>query len=324
VEEDFVQAGITVIDRQRLTDVLTEHKLQVSAAIDQKTAAKVGALLGAQALVFIRTLECRAAKGQQKLYTDKETGTVYKYTVQGTINGSLRVVDLTSGKVLAAQRFEGMGELTSNDGYPDHNVALGEAEKNSAFSIHKLLLPWKETKRVVFYGDSQCDLKMASSLLKAQDVDGALKQSESNLAACREQPKVKPATLARAHYNLGILQFVRDDHDNAHTNLTEAQKLQSSQVFINAIADVKRAKELRIAMDKYEDDRAALTPESGGGTSSKGIKKTGAPQGTDKKPATAGTASIEDRLAQIEDLLKKKIITQDEYKQKREKILSEI
>jgi hypothetical protein len=258
VAEDFVQAGLSVIDRQQLAAVIAEHELQVGPMIDQKTAAKVGALVGAQALVFVRVMDCRTTKSKHKMFSSAESGAVYRYTVNGMINGSLRVVNLSSGQVVAAQRFEGTGELESDAGFPDPVLALGDAEKNAAFAIHRVLLPWTETKRVVFYSDSQCDLKTASNLLKAQDFDGALQQSATNLATCREQPKVKPGTIARAHYNLGILQFMREDYEPALRNLTEAQTLHSSDVYISTLADCRKARELAALMEKYANDQAAL------------------------------------------------------------------
>jgi hypothetical protein len=262
VAEDFVQAGLTVIDRQQLAAAIAEHKLQVDPMIDQKTAAKVGALVGAQALIFVKVMDCRTTKSKQTMFSGTESGTVYKHTVNGMINGSLRVVNLTSGQVVAEQRFEGTGELESDEGFPDPVLALVDAEKNAAFSIHKVLLPWTETKRVVFYSDSQCDLKSARNLLKAQDFDGALRQSETNLATCREQSRVKPGIIARAHYNLGILQFMREDYEPALSNLTEAQKLNSSDVYIRTIADCRKARELGALMEKYANDQASLA--SGG------------------------------------------------------------
>ncbi len=317
VEEDFVNAGITVIDRQRFADILAEHKLQVSASFDQKTAAKIGALVGAQALLFIKVLDCRTGKSQQQLYTDKKGNVAYLYTVQGTIGGAMRVVDLSTGKVLAAQRFEGKGERQANEGYPDPALAMGEAEQAAALSVHKLLLPWKETKRVVFYGDSDCNLKLANNMVKAQDLEGALTQSETNLAACRDQPKVKPAVVAHAYYNLGILQLMKDDFDGALANLNEAQKLQDSKVYINAIADCRRAKELTAQLTKYEEDRTTLS------TNAKPLMKPAASRpATGAGPSDAGM--IEDRLAKLESLRKKKLISEDEYKERRAKILAEI
>jgi tetratricopeptide (TPR) repeat protein len=325
VEEDFVGAGVTVIDRQRLEDLLAEHKLQVSPLIDQKTAAKVGALLGAQALVFLKVLDCHGAKGQQNLGTDKKGHTSYNYVVQGMVSGSVRVVNLTSGQVLASQHFEGSGQAQNFEGYPDPAIPMKDAERNAAFSVHKLLLPWKETKHIVFYNDSQCDLKTASNMLKAQDVDGALKQSEANLAACRDMPKIKPSTVAHAYYDLGVLQFMKDDFDTALSNLNEAQKLDSSRVYTDAIADCKRARELATAVTQYEKALLAQGPADDS-KPSKPIKTAGASAGDVKKPAPAASAtpSIADRLSSLDDLLKKKLITQDEYKAKRAQILGGI
>ena len=57
-------------------------------------------------------------------YTDKKGRTSAVYTVQGTISGSVRVVSLTSGQVLASQRFEGAGETKNYAGYPDPTIAM--------------------------------------------------------------------------------------------------------------------------------------------------------------------------------------------------------
>jgi len=320
VEEDFVSAGVTVIDRQRFEDVLAEHKLQVSALVDQKTAAKVGALLGAQALVFLKVLDCHEGKGQQSLGTDKKGISSYNYVVQGTLSGSVRVVSLTTGQVLASQRFEGAGEASSFQGYPDPTVAMGKAETNAAFSVHKLLLPWKETKHIVFYSDSQCSLKTASNMLKSRDIDGALEQSEKNLSGCPADPKIKPAILAHAYYNLGILQFMKDDFDGALANLNKALELDSTKVYTDAIADCKRARELSAAVTNYQESLHAGAASSAPKTEAKPIKLADARKST----PPAGTPSVADRLSNLDDLLKKKLISQDEYNAKRAQILGGI
>lgn len=262
VEEDFAQSGVTVIDAQRLADVIAEQELQVGPMMDRKTAERVGVLLNAQALVFVKVSDCRTTSNKRKMSSSSQSGTVYEHTVNGMIGGSLQVVNLTSGQGVAAQRFEGTSELESDAGFPDLQLALRDAQKNAASSIHRILLPWTETRRVMFYGDSQCGLKTASNLLKAQDLGAALKQSETNLAACRELPEVKPDTVARAHYNLGILQFMREDYEPALSNLTEAQKLDSSAVHMRTLDGCRKARELAALMEKYASDQAALA--SGG------------------------------------------------------------
>jgi tetratricopeptide (TPR) repeat protein len=326
VEEDFVGAGVTVIDRQRLEDVLTEHKLQVSALIDQKTAAKVGALLGAQALLFLKVLDCHGGKDQQNLGTDKKGHTSYNYVVQETVSGSVRAVSLTTGQVLASQRFEGSGNAQASGGFPDPAIALKDAEKNAAFSVHKLLLPWNETKHIVFYNDSQCDLKMAAGMLKSQDLDGALAQSEKNLAGCPASPKVKPSTVAHAYYNLGVLQFMKDDFDTALTNLNKALELDDSKIYTDAIADCKRAKQLSVALNDSPKDLNPQVSNDNFKPLPKATRSAGTPAGDVKKPVLppSATPSTAERLSTLDDLLKKKLITQEEYNAKRTQILGGI
>jgi hypothetical protein len=318
VETSFVDAGVTVIDRQRLAEIMAEHKLQVTQAFDQKTAAKIGALIGAQALLFIKVLNCHTARDRDD-HTDKKGRTTYTYATQGTLSGSMRVVDLSTGRVLAAPRYEGRGEVKSNDGYPDPHAAMEAAEKQAAQSIRQALLPWEEKKSLVFFSDTQCSLKAASTLLKSQDIDGALKQSEVNLAACTTDSKVKPSTLARAYYNLGVLQFIREDYESSIANLTDAQKLDSGSTFVSALADCRKAKDFAAQLAAYNEDGPASDPSAPSDT----VQKGSTPKANPQKAQSAGM-STEERLTKINELLRKKLITQDEYNQRRAAILDGI
>lgn len=320
VETSFVEAGITVIDRQRLADIMAEHKLQVTQAFNQKTAARLGELVGAQALLFIKILDCRTARDQDA-YTDKKGRTTYTYTTQGTLIGSMRVIDLSTGRVLAAPRYEGRGEMKSNDGYPDPHAVMEGAERQAAQSIRQALLPWEEKKSLVFFSDTQCNLKAASVLLKSQDVDGALKQSEENLAACTTDSKIKPSTLARAYYNLGVLQFIREDYEAAIGNLTNAQKLDSGSTFVSALADCRKAKDFAAQLATYNEDAATSDLTA---ATSEANQKGSTLKDKPAQKAQSVDLSVEERLTKLNELLRKKLITQDEYNQRRTAIIDGI
>jgi hypothetical protein len=320
VETNFVEAGITVIDRQRLAEIMAEHKLQVTQAFNQKSAAKLGALIGAQALLFIKVLDCHTAQDRDD-HTDKKGRTTYTYTTQKTLIGSMRVVDLSTGRVLAAPRYEGRGETKGDDGYPDPHAAMEEAEKKAAHSIRQALLPWEEKKSLVFFSDTQCNLKAASVLLKSQDVDGALKQSEVNLAECKTDSKVKPNTLARAYYNLGVLQFIREDYEAAIANLTDAQKLDSGSAFVSALSDCRKAKDFAAQLATYNEDGATSNLSA---AKSETIQKGSTPRNKQAQKAQSAGKSAEERLTKLDELQKKKLITQDEYNQRRKAIIDEI
>lgn len=325
VEEDFVQSGVTVIDRQRLQEVLSEYKLQAQTMIDQKTAAKVGNLLGAQALLFIKVLDCRTGNRQDH-FTDKKGRTSYTYYTQAVIRGSMRVVDLTTGRVMASQHFEGSGQDSDGNGYPDKGAVLGKAEIQVSESIHKLLLPWSEKKQLVFYDDKECDLATATRLLKARDLEGAHEQSAANITACNDNPKAKPATRARAYYNLGVIKFVQRDYDGALVNLTEASKMQTSKVFDDAAAQVREAKKNAEAL------ATSLAPESAPPSASAPATALASNKGSGKPPAKpkaeagsaappSATSGLSDKLAQLKEALEKKLITQADYDQKKAELL---
>ncbi len=140
VEEDFLQAGVTVIDRQRFADVMSEHKLQTKTSFDQKTAARDRRTAGRRGLAVHQGagLPCRR-KNQKEIYSDKEGRKAYQYTVFGTIGGSMRVVDLTERQSAGCSAFRRKWRGAVQGRLPDP-MSYGKAEKTAAFGIHKLLL----------------------------------------------------------------------------------------------------------------------------------------------------------------------------------------
>jgi len=319
IEEDFVNAGITVIDREHLNSVLTEHKLQVSGLIDQKTAARVGQLLGAQALIFLKVMECGAAHGQTQQAILVNNRPVIDYAAEGTVSGSMRIIDLTSGRVLVAQHIEGKSHLQSRNGPPSDQDAVDQAERTAADSVHRMFFPWTETKSLAFFNDSTCGLSGAYNTLRTKDIDGALAKAQSGLEGCQKATNTKPAALAHAYYDVGILQFLQSNYDPALHNLEEAGKLDSNKIILDATADCRSAKTSSMALAKFEETQTAPQDSLASVTTPKGPKLLA----QQPKP-TSGASSSEDRLEQLEKLLKKKLITQDEYNQKRAKILSEM
>lgn len=304
IEADFVQHGTTVVDRAHIKKVLAEQKLQVSGLVDEKTAVGVGKLLGAQVLVFLKVSQCattpstRTAEEVNLIERSKVNRTYYIRS--GKISGSLRVIDLTTGRVLGAQNFAASKRLESTDTYPDEANVIEGAEVDAVRSIHKMFLPWTEVRSLVFYDDKECNLKAAYQHLRVDNILGAYHQSEANLNECKNNAAVKPRGLARAYYNLGIVQFLRRDYDAALASLSESAKLQSGDIVFKAIAECGHAKEMASAPSGQLANQAA------------------------PRPSPAANTSIEERLQQIEGLKKKGVITQAEYSQKRAEILNDI
>lgn len=243
IEQGFLQAGITVVDRNRLDKVLNEYKLQSSGLVDQDTAAKIGKMLGAQALIFTQVTRCDIANGKSQGYRDKKSGeTYYNYTTQATIAGSVRVIALTTGQVLATQPFQAEAEQNSGQGYPDGPSTMDDAQKRALESVKKTLVPWTDTMTMEFHNDEECDMSMAYDYVKDRDFARALEQSKTNLETCVATSDTKPAVLAKAHYNLGVMQMYFGNYEAAQASFTEVDRIKSTKASKAALSNCRRAK----------------------------------------------------------------------------------
>lgn len=329
VLDDFFANSVEVVDRSQLDAVIAEHRLQGSALFDQKNASEVGRLLGAEALIFVEVLACNSTPSKKPVQyiVNKQLVNGYKFVLTGVLRGQLRTIDLTTGKLLAMKRFEARQAQEADGGYPPADSVMQAAELDAAGQIRRMFFPWQEPMELIFYDDKDCGLKTAHSLLKALDFDGALAQSEQNLENCRSQGTVKPKLLAHAAYNVGMMHFIRASYDKAVEYLTEAAKLNSSDVITEALAKCRTAKRTADEMARYEVDQATFLAESSGEAPppAEHARTTAKAAGLAPSPAKpAGGNSLEERLRKLDSLRDKGLITKEEYAQKRAALLAEL
>ncbi len=105
----------TVLSRKDLTSVMKEQKLQSSELLDATTASKVGALVGAQAMVNGEISSANAESGSYQL-DQKECLSYYKdggcarwhfykvtcSTTQAAVSASINIVDVENGSIIYA------------------------------------------------------------------------------------------------------------------------------------------------------------------------------------------------------------------------------
>lgn len=332
--DDFVSNGVEVLDRSQLDAVIAEHRIQASSLFDQKAAAEVGRLLGAQALLYLEVHACSSSPSQSRVKSILSTEEHIKFHMNGVVRGSLKTIDLTTGRVMTAKRYEGKYTETADGGYPASDPVKERAEQLAADQIHALFFPWRETKTLVFYDDKDCNLKAAHGLLRALDFAGARTQSEQNLETCKAAPATKPKLLAHAHYNLGLVQFLLQDYEPAVQNLSEAARLNASETVSTALAECRKAQQIAEEMARYETDQEAFLATVGSGASPEPAKPAASAASTAKTPAksgasaaapaTGGKGTPEERLQKLENLFKKNLITKAEYESMRASILSEL
>lgn len=317
----FSENGVELLDRENFEAILAEQDLGVSGVVRPETAAEMGKLVGSAILVLVTSHRCAE---ETKNLTDRfrtfdgKQGVKFIAKTEGFVKGSVRVVDLTSGKIFASQPVEGRWVLqnTSLEGPPEapskydaHDGALRQA----VWQVQKMFFPWTERKELYFFNDDECNLRSAFKLLQVDDVDGAAAQSAENLEACKTAA-VKPKFVARAYYNLGMARLAQSRYDEALDLLAAAFQRDGGDIIAESIGEARRAKELAEAMARLEDS-AEL-----GASPTVAV----ASRRPEELPASAGADSVESRLHKLDELLKKGLITQGEYDKKRGQILSEI
>lgn len=273
---DFVNNKVEVIARENLQTILAEQNFNLSEFVDKSSAMSMGKILGPSALVSVKILNCQI-ESKDNLYKDEKKydsqtksdyiERVYIAKTTAYLKVSVQTTDLTTGRIFAAQVLEcsPIFQNESTTGKPESPSSVLAQERAIKLIIddfHKLFFTWTEPVSFVFYDDKDGGLKEAYKALKVNDITSAFSISAKNLASCKENDKTKDKTLARAYYNLGIMYFIKNDHDKAIENLLESNKLRSGGIVTDAIATCRKAKELSENMSKI-DEKAAFQMEMG-------------------------------------------------------------
>lgn len=265
----FLSHGVEVLDRQNLDTILAEHDLTLDWHFDKASAAKIGQILGPSALIFVKVPRCdtdtERVVGREKRYDEDSKRSYYVNAyyskTRAYLKASVQTVDLTTGRIFAARAIEASPEESnkSYSGYPvapDRYDVLDDAISEAVFEVHKMFLPWSEDRELIFYNNDKCNLKSAFQTLRVGDVEGALALSQQNLELCRNTPKIKPKIIAHAHYNLGMLHLIRDEHEQALSYFQEAARIRPGTIVTKAIAECRHSQELLAAMHEMEERTA--------------------------------------------------------------------
>ena len=266
VISDLASNNIGIVDGAGLRSTLAEHNISLTGQMDSQGISRIEKVLGPSALVFIRVLVCRTEKertGDPQRYFDRVTGQdtvgpVYYSKVHANLKVSVRTVDLTTGKIFAAQTFTYNPER-SNRSYQDYPDFPGDFDvQNDAFNmlatdVHRMFLPWTDTTLLTFYNDKTCGLKAAWDALKKNDFDLAFDLSRQSLENCKHTKDVKERVSAHANYNMGICCMLHEDYDHALIYLQESARLKQGDIVRKAIANCREAKQMKEQMQRVEE-----------------------------------------------------------------------
>lgn len=314
--ENFVENGVEVVERQKMAQVLDEIDLTMSGYIDPEDAIALGEMIGPSALVFVEVQHCRPEKRQwrEKVQTFEGPATRYYAETAVHFKGSLRIVDLATGRISTAKTVEesAVETVQGTNGcppYPSTTEVHGKAIRNATSEVHRMFFPWTETKSLRYFKSKKCGLDMAYRMLQIGNLEEAERQSLENLKLCKSDSKAKKKNLAGAHYNVGMSYFMRDDYDDALRHLETAYRLKPGDRIRETVFEVKNAKAEAGEMQVWED---RLVEVAGGGVAS--------PSSSEISTEPVST-SVAARLKRLEDLHAEGLLNDQEYKAKRQEIL---
>lgn len=252
MKEDFLRNNVEVIDRENLNTLLNEHDLSLSGYVDQTSAARLGKILGPTALVFAKVQRCTAEK--KPLY---ETRSVYreKRRINVRVNisrtqfffrGSIQTVDLATGRIFSAKTIENSPSLQNEaEGgvaeFPSEFELQDASLRQAARAINRMFFPWREERKLIFFDDKECNLKLAYQMVKTNASTEALRISEENLTTCKNFPAVEDKTLGHAYYNAGMSYYINGRYEEALSHFQEAARLRPGDIVADAIGLVNEA-----------------------------------------------------------------------------------
>lgn len=289
-------------------EVLRDRRLEVVDAgrLDPRDEP-VGSV--AQATVDVH--RCRPVfSTSSKESKDAKGGITVTRTATTTLEFSATVVltEPGSGRLLATRKFE-EAPSDSRSSSLDAPAAPGDGELRRAAQrkvvdwLFQALLPWDEVLRVTYFDDDAYQMDRAAARFKAGDARGGHDLAQRGEAEAQADRGGKAKYRERAIYNLGVARMVLGDFEGALPKLQAARDLnRDASIFRDTLQACQRALDLKAAMEAY--GRTAPGPSA---------------------PA-AGPArkDPEQRLLELERLLKKGLISDQDYQRRKDEILREI
>jgi len=271
-----------IMERSELRRVLEEQNLGLSGVVDETTAAKVGKLLGVDALIFgevttykveldergVEKVRRKVGTGRYEWVEQKNIFTGKKKKVKreimktvlvdqhyrirrGTVAINFRVVGVETGKLLAARsdsKSYNSGKVVEGSWKtlkPEGEI-LADLSKYLCQKFVRLIAPYSVTEKRVIEpgkGNIKIGMKYAKAGLWPEATDAWRH-------AVVESPK-NPA----AFYDLGIAYEVQGMLDNAEKAYQSAVRLKQKKLYMEALARIRRAKREHEKLMKQLEER---------------------------------------------------------------------
>lgn len=233
-----------VLDRQNIYSILNEQGLTWTGITDPSNSAKLGAVIGAAALVVGRVSNNSYDEEVTKsdVYTRKDGSTYIYYYRKGVANLeiNLKVIDVQSGKILATRKFEASykGEKSEKNNYPaeiDTTDLYTNCRSYIISQFLKMIAPYKVYVTMNFQKDKEIpEIEKGINMAKIGNWD----EAKSNFqTAVNNHPDSW-----KAHFNLALAYECCEDFDEALEELATAYSINPTGTIQNQIECCRKNK----------------------------------------------------------------------------------
>ncbi|MEZ4598309.1 MAG: CsgG/HfaB family protein [Syntrophotaleaceae bacterium] len=214
-----------VVDRQNIDRIMSEHRFNLSGAVDETSAAEIGNLAGVDALFFIKSSgDFNQTTEISEWHKDQDNNSYRYFHKKGkaNVNTTFKVIDVSTGRVLAVKSLSktASGENWEKNAWPpdvDREPLLSKAASETLDDIMKMIAPYKVYVNISFATTKDLNGKSGIDFAKNGMWNEALEQfviaSENN-----------PGDYA-SKYNLGLGYQYTYQLDKAISTFKEAMKI---------------------------------------------------------------------------------------------------
>ncbi len=275
-EAIFATGRFEVLERKNVEQIMAEQELSISGLVNSDTAVPIGEMLASATLVVgevtVSDYQENVQREVKTCLTKEKKPTEYPCThftrtANATLSAALKVLDTTSGKILAIKTLTTSAgdrrKAIDNEPPPfnSRDAWLARCRQQLAADFAKVIAPYQVQVSVVLLSDDDFpELEQGVNFARLGNWDQALARFGEALARAEGDPEVDAEAKAMIHYNLGIGYGYSGRYAEGIRALELAYSLDPEPRYLQQVATVKQFQEddAKLAAQKAGDFDAAL------------------------------------------------------------------
>ncbi|HEY5675586.1 MAG TPA: CsgG/HfaB family protein [Myxococcales bacterium] len=237
----------TVVDREHIASVMRELRLSSSDLADPGSAAKLGKVVTAGALIFGDVYTSYREEPDENRYKDEKGAPHTQYLIKGEAyaRATFKIVDVSTGRLIVAKTYEekrdDLNRTVDRRPQPIDRIGLESATRRAVVDrFMKAIVPHQEFMFANFQKDSDIP-QLETGIGWAERGDWKKAQDTFSTAAQEaETKKLKSGQISKCYWNLGLSYEYAGDYDRAETMVSKAYALSNEKNMLGEIDNIHR------------------------------------------------------------------------------------